>query len=283
MRHRYLRSALAVWCLVLAVVALLPSGDGLAQARSTGGPDVVEVTTTSFTFVNNTAQPVWVGALNNPGKPLPDGGGWRMDPGTSRTLDLPSDWAGRFWGRTGCTFDSAGNGVCETGDCAGRLQCGGAGGQTPATLAEITLGGGSSGGTDFYDVSLVDGFNLPVSFTAVGGTPDPNNPYWCTEAGCVADLNASCPQELRKTNGAGRVVGCYSACERFGTDQYCCRGAYGTPDTCKPAEWPVNYAAIFKQACPKAYSYAYDDAASTFTCRNCGYRIAFGPVSASSP
>lgn len=278
MRHRYVRHALVVWSVVLAIAVLLPAGDVSAQAGTSDGTDAVEAATTPFTFVNTLNQPVWVGALGNPGKPLPDGGGWRMDPGTTRTLDLPSDWAGRFWGRSGCTFDASGNGHCDTGDCAGRLQCNGAGGQTPATLAEITLG---NGGTDFYDVSLVDGFNLPVTFTAVGGTPNPGDPYSCTAAGCVADLNSSCPAELRKTNTAGQVVGCYSACERFGTDQYCCRGAYGTPDTCKPAEWPVNYAAIFKQACPKAYSYAYDDAASTFTCRNCGYRITFGATAAS--
>jgi hypothetical protein len=40
------------------------------------------------------------------------------------------------------------------------LQCNGAGGVPPATLAEITLKG--DGGKDFYDISLVDGFNVPV-------------------------------------------------------------------------------------------------------------------------
>jgi hypothetical protein len=40
------------------------------------------------------------------------------------------------------------------------LQCNGAGGVPPVTLAEITLNG--AGGNDFYDVSLVDGFNVPV-------------------------------------------------------------------------------------------------------------------------
>src|SRR6185312_16841361 len=43
--------------------------------------------------------------------------------------------------------------------------------------------------------------------------------------------------------------------------------------------WPVNYAAIFKAACPREYSYAYDDTSSTFTCGNPNpnYRITFCP------
>ena len=40
------------------------------------------------------------------------------------------------------------------------MRCNGAGGVPPVTLAEITLNG--AGGLDFYDVSLVDGFNVPV-------------------------------------------------------------------------------------------------------------------------
>jgi hypothetical protein len=45
------------------------------------------------------------------------------------------------------------------------LQCNGAGGVPPVTLAEITLNG--AGGKDFYDVSLVDGFNVPVQVRKV--------------------------------------------------------------------------------------------------------------------
>jgi hypothetical protein len=40
------------------------------------------------------------------------------------------------------------------------LQCNGAGGVPPVTLADIMLNG--AGGKDFYDVSLVNGFNVPV-------------------------------------------------------------------------------------------------------------------------
>jgi hypothetical protein len=77
-----------------------------------------------------------------------------------RTVSIPDGWGGRFWARTGCNFDANGQGRCATGDCGNKLQCNGAGGIPPVTLAEITLNG--AGGLDFYDVSLVDGFNVPA-------------------------------------------------------------------------------------------------------------------------
>ncbi|KAJ1399299.1 Thaumatin, conserved site [Sesbania bispinosa] len=85
-----------------------------------------------------------------------------------RVLEVPEGWSGRIWGRQGCCFDpKTGKGSCETGDCAGLLKCGGIGGVPPATLVEMTLGTPQSG-LHFYDVSLVDGFNLPVSMNTCG-------------------------------------------------------------------------------------------------------------------
>jgi hypothetical protein len=81
---------------------------------------------------------------------------------------------------------------------------------------------------------------------------------------------AACPKELQVERGG--TVACRSACEAFGQDQYCCSGAYATPAACRP----TAYSSIFKSACPRAYSYAYDDGSSTFTCHSAaGYTIAF--------
>jgi hypothetical protein len=229
----------------------------------------------AFTFTNSCKQTVWVGALNgDPKYELPENGGFQLDPGASHTVVLPDQWGGRFWGRTGCTFDKAGMGSCETADCGKKLQCAGSGGKPPATLAEFQLAG--FGGKDFYDVSLVDGYNLPMKVAPKAGTfmvSDPNNPYDCGDPGCASDLNATCPAELQQKNAAGMVVACLSACEKFGTDPYCCKGANGSPDTCPP----TNYSMIFKMACPTAYSYAYDDKTSTFTCKGKDYDITFCP------
>ena len=44
-------------------------------------------------------------------QPVPEGGGFRLDAGQTRTLTFPGGkWSGRLWGRTGCTFDGAGMG-----------------------------------------------------------------------------------------------------------------------------------------------------------------------------
>ncbi|KAH9303991.1 hypothetical protein KI387_008395, partial [Taxus chinensis] len=99
---------------------------------------------------------------------------------------------------------------------------------------------------DFYDISLVDGFNVPLSFI-------PTNEQ-CTTVNCTSDINAICPAALKVTGG------CNSACAAFHTDQYCCTSA--NIDNCRPS----NYSKIFKNQCPQEYSYAKDDASSTFTC-----------------
>jgi hypothetical protein len=149
---------------------------------------------------------------------LPNQGGWQLTAGAATSVLLPTQWGGRFWGRTGCSFDQNGQGQCQTGDCGNRLQCGGAGGQPPASLAELQLGG--FGDQDFYDVSLVDGYNLPISIAPQAGTfirQNPGSPYDCGTPGCSADLNLTCPSPLKMMVNGG-VVGCMSAHEACGTN-----------------------------------------------------------------
>uniref|UniRef100_A0A0E0ILR4 Thaumatin-like protein n=1 Tax=Oryza nivara TaxID=4536 RepID=A0A0E0ILR4_ORYNI len=217
----------------------------------------------TFTIANYCSHPIWPGTLAGAGTPQLSTTGFRLDPGQTAQLAAPAGWSGRIWARTGCVFDADGAGVCQTGDCGGRVECRGAGAAPPATLFEVTLGRG--GGEDFYDVSLVDGYNLPV--VAI-----PRAAAACNATGCMADLNRSCPRELQVECGGGGAIACRSACEAFGQDRYCCAGEYGTPAACRP----TAYSAIFKTACPRAYSYAYDDSTSTFTCKAAyDYTIAF--------
>ncbi|KAK3143206.1 hypothetical protein QOZ80_4BG0359960 [Eleusine coracana subsp. coracana] len=212
-----------------------------------------------FTIVNRCKTSIWPAAI--PGDSF-GGGGFELQPGQSAVFKAPVSWtSGRIWARTECSFDSRGNGTCATGSCGPTLKCGVAG-ATPASLAEFTLAG--SGGKDYYDVSLVDGFNLPVLITPVNGKGN------CSAAGCVGDLRDDCPPELAVKVG-GRTVACRSACDVFDTDKYCCRGIYGGPKTCNP----TVYSNKFKDACPTAYSYAYDDPSSLFTCFNADYIITF--------
>ena len=212
-----------------------------------------------MTVVNRCPYTVWAGVLNNFGDALPVGGGFELGAGQAMSFGTQfnnGQWGGRVWGRTGCDANGAN---CSTGDC-GRGQCNGAGGAPPATLAEFTI---VPSGTTFYDVSLVDGYNLQMQISAAG----------CPTVGCTSDLNAICPAALQQRDAWGNVVGCRSDCEQYNTDATCCRSG---PDACHAN--PPPDAHIFKQACPQAYSYAYDDATSTFTCQNqASYTITFCP------
>ncbi|KAM1127072.1 hypothetical protein ACFX2B_041667 [Malus domestica] len=221
----------------------------------------------TFTITNNCPETIWPGTLAGSGTPPLPTTGFRLDPGQSVRLPSTPGWSGRIWARTGCTFDEQGAGTCQTGDCGGRLECGGSGATPPASLFEITLGIGN--GLDFYDVSIVDGYNLPLIAAPRGMFGA------CNATGCASDINTGCPKELQVVGGGseGTVIGCKSACEAFGLDQYCCSGQFANPTTCQPSK----YSTIFKKACPRAYSYAFDDGTSTFTCKAFDYAIFFCP------
>ncbi|XP_044489628.1 pathogenesis-related thaumatin-like protein 3.5 [Mangifera indica] len=214
-----------------------------------------------FTLQNKCNETVWPGILTGAGKPQLHNGGLTLKPGQIIRINAPTGWSGRFWARTACTFGPTGTGNCTTGDCGGVLNCAGAGGAPPASLAEFTLGSP----TDFYDVSLVDGYNLPISVIPYGGTGDR-----CKAVKCVSDLNRECPKELQQVE-KGKVVACKSACMAFNKPEFCCTGAFDSPNTCKPTE----FSKIFKKSCPMAYSYAYDDLSSIFTCNGANYLIRF--------
>ncbi|GJN33568.1 hypothetical protein PR202_gb22186 [Eleusine coracana subsp. coracana] len=158
----------------------------------------------TFTISNYCSYPIWPGTLAGSGTPQLSTTGFRLEPGQTVRLATPAGWSGRIWARTGCVFDADGQGVCQTGDCGGRMQCAGAGATPPATLFEVTLGKQGSSDQDFYDVSLVDGYNLPV----VAIPRSRQGP--CNTTGCMADLNRSCPKELQVDCGGGAIA-CRSA------------------------------------------------------------------------
>ncbi|WOL13168.1 thaumatin-like protein 1b [Canna indica] len=237
------------------------------------------VLSTTFSVTNNCGFTIWPGVLSNAGSAPLATTGFALAPGDSRTFDAPVPWSGRIWARTLCSADPAtGLFSCTTGDCgSGALECHGGGAAPPATLAEFTLGGAAAGDTDFFDVSLVDGYNLPVLLAPQGGAGADR----CLATGCPVDVNGLCPPELRVVGSGGQTVACRSACEAFRTARYCCSGEFGTPNACGP----TAYSQLFKNACPRAYSYAYDDATSTFTCPTAatgGYTVTFCPGTASS-
>ncbi|KAL5170880.1 Thaumatin-like protein [Glycine soja] len=227
---------------------------------------------TQLIIVNNCKESVWPGILGNGGHPSPKHGGFHLGSGEEIVIHVPKVWSGRIWGRQGCCFDqNTAKGSCQTGDCGGLLQCNGIGGVPPATLVEMTLGTSQSP-LHFYDVSLVDGFNLPVSVKPVEGGG--GGGAGCGVAACEANLNVYCPSSLVVERN-GKVVGCKSACLAAKSDRYCCTGEFaGGRYYCKP----TVFARLFKTVCPNAYSYAYDDDSAVLkTCVAPRYVITFCP------
>ncbi|XP_055349015.1 uncharacterized protein LOC129595901 [Paramacrobiotus metropolitanus] len=279
-------------------------------------------------FVNNCNQPIWVGAQGNP---LPFKGGFQLDAKKSAVKQIPGNTeAARFWPRTGCRTEN-GKFICQTGDCGAPpnkfgMECNGIGGQPPATLAEFTFLEGANQ-HDFYDLSNVDGYNVPMKIEPVGGSKAPGAPvdkFNCGAPKCTMDLN-KCPAEL-KMNKAGTVV-CASICAAVNNaeqrakfpalkaifdnpekralvcceclcppnsgdcncknpkSKYCC-SPYNKPSAlenggkCRVEDWPLSsakerYDAVFKSACPDAYSWQFDDHQSTYVCAKANYRITF--------
>lgn len=135
----------------------------------------------TFTITNYCPYTIWPGALAGAGTPQLPMTGFELASGQSVRIPSAPGWSGRIWARTGCIFDASGAGKCQTGDCGGRLECGGIGATPPVSLFEITLGQGNE--TDFYDVSFVDGYNLPLIAA-------PRSIYGgCNATGCATDIN----------------------------------------------------------------------------------------------
>jgi hypothetical protein len=224
-----------------------------------------------ITVVNNWNETIWAATNPDAQYPIPVTG-WKLAPGQSVTFAVNEHWGGRVWGRTGCSFNSSGVGHCASGDCGGLFQCQGSeGGVT--TLAELTLDAWD--GMDFYDVSMVDGSNLPMYINTTHRTgTDPISSNGCYQGQCTTAVN--CPSAMQ-VKADGQVAGCETACSAFGGDAYCCTGAWAGRTNCNPAKWPVDYAKlVFKDAEPYAYSYAFDDSATMSCSGGCNYRITFG-------
>ncbi|CAN6339104.1 unnamed protein product [Urochloa humidicola] len=150
------------------VLLALTTGAGVASA-------------VTFIVSNLCPFPVWPAAIPS------EGFGTQLNPGEAWLFKVPPGTkAGRIWGRTDCHFAAGDHGRCATGDCAGALRCE-LSGKPPATLAEFSLGGG--GGEveedDLYDISVVDGFNLPISFLCDDNSGEDATPIRCMERSCA--------------------------------------------------------------------------------------------------
>ncbi|GAA5809990.1 hypothetical protein MFLAVUS_003405 [Mucor flavus] len=173
-------------------------------------------------------------------------------PGDSVTLTIPMNWSGRVWGRE---------------NCSGKEDCFKSGMTSPASLAEFHF---MDSGKVFYDISFVNGFNLPIVVEPVNKIDlKYGDASLCRTSTCT-NL-PTCPTEFQTFDDEGNFAGCKSACTYFQTDEYCCTGDYYSSEACST----YSYASDVKAACPDVYSYAFDDVNSAFMCTSNAYTVTF--------
>ncbi|KAJ7259685.1 thaumatin-like protein [Mycena rebaudengoi] len=234
----------------------------------------------TITVFNACPFTIWPALFTTPGHTRPNHAtGWEAPSFTKQDVVVADNWGGRVWARRNCNFAvNPGPNSCLDGGCNGGLQCdvNTGTGVPPATLAEWNLNG--DGTQDFYDVSLVDGYNLPMRL---------DNNKGCRIGSCPVDLGPGCPADQKGPfDSVGFPVGCRSACEvdarngQNGNSPNCCTGSHNTPATCPPSG--VRNYAYFKNNCPNSYAYAFDESSGTalFTCPSAShadYTVTFCP------
>jgi len=221
----------------------------------------------TLTVKNNCSYTVYPGVY----PPVFQNGGWSQAPGATVSFAINSGWIGRVWGRTGC--NTASPAQCATGQCGGTgLQCAGTTGVPTTALFEANI---NASGTDWYDVSYVDAVDSPIGLSVTNGS-------CISPSVCSSSVISNCPSTLKSGNT------CLSGCTKYNTDQYCCRGAFGTQASCVVANWGADakaYVNNIHSFCPHEYSYAYDEGSGALqTCATgINYTMTFCPSGSAPP
>ena len=214
---------------------------------------------------NHCTYPIWNFA--QPQSTFPGNVPLELGSGEAVVVGWPDKWSGRIWPRSACTGDAGGLKCAQTGN---------------DTLAEFTLTAGMN--SDWYDISLVDGFTIPTGIIQLDAPWTPSPSYapggplgadqQCGSPICAVDLNLMCPASQQMKDTAGVVVGCKNGQSSNG-------GRGSTPVT-----------EYMKAGCPTSYTYPYDDPQSLFICpsavQNGGkgskdYKIIYCPTQGSTP
>ncbi|CAN7118788.1 unnamed protein product [Brassica rapa subsp. narinosa] len=193
--------------------------------------------------------------------------GFVLRSGEARVLQAPSSWYGLISARTLCSTNSSGYFSCATGDCeSGFIECPGSYSWSAVTYVYFRM---DHGGVSSYTITVEHGYNLPL--VVVPSQPSQT----CISAGCLVDLNKTCPEDLGFFTG-GKQIGCISACRKYNTKEICCTNDFRSKQRCERTMYTKN----FEQACPLTYSYAFEDNNSTMTCpKSTDFVLTFCPSS----
>lgn len=168
---------------------------------------------TPLTIVNQCSEDIWP-AIDTQHGSGPFTNGFKLASGEQNNLTVSSNWQGRVWGRTNCSFNDAGTGpasggvgrACGSGDCNGALNCK-VGGDVPCSLAEFTLDAGD--GQTYYDISLVDGYNLPMAIVLqpLGNASIEDIPPNLTNPCCIGTFGQLAAQNYNPYDGGKVYLG----------------------------------------------------------------------------
>lgn len=215
-------------------------------------------------LVNECERVVWAG-LSGDDTTGPVSLDARLESGECVAVPVVGLASGRAFGRTDCVDD-----MCASDGNDGR-----------GTLVQMVL---SVDGADTYNVSLVDGFNLPMAMHPVVLSTGSE----CQAASCAADLNVVCPEGLARFDELGEIAYCTSACRACGECPGCndcgapvdpaCDPCSALSDLCCTGQGcgPSEYTMLWKSLCPDATTYGGEGTA--FSCdQRPGYDIVFCP------
>ncbi|MFJ5227558.1 thaumatin family protein [Streptomyces sp. NPDC088400] len=247
-----IRSALAAVLLAFTCVLAGTAGPGAHAAVAAEH---------TVTFVNKSAQRVWIGSTVNADGSAVLTGLPALDSGRSATITIPENsgaghWRGKFFARTGCGGNSGSTFHCKVADCGPYAdRCSTA--EQPASLAEFNFDPRDSL-APWYNVSYVNAVSLPVTITPVGVAPPPDGGE-CAEMGCSNQLLPYCPPEnLTKDPATGAPMLCVN------------------PNR----DAQTNYSRAINAQCPKAYAWSKQDTVPgnqvMRQCRACsGFTVTF--------
>lgn len=257
-----------------------------------------------ITFRSRCPFPIWINPkTSDNGPPLPEGIGHIVN-GGSFTYHIPAEeWKGRFWPKTDCDRDGQNCGVgqslppCPPGGC-----------QPPAET-KIEFYYPAMGRTDnvWYDISLVDGYTLPMKITPSNHVKIEklfhlnecktftNITFFflfqgntCVTTDCRVDLN-DCPDDEAHTGSLrvyknGGIVQCLAPCKKWNCSypwgkglsekeglglQFCCPTPPIYPAGCnRGIVTKTKYVKLIHEKCPSAYAYSYDDHHGLHNCPN---------------
>ncbi|KAL0798984.1 hypothetical protein Bca101_054159 [Brassica carinata] len=232
---------------------------------------ILGVTSRNITIVNKCEFTVWPGIQTTSADYPFNISGFVLKKGERREIDPPSTWKGRIWGRSRCSTNRTGSFSCQTGDCnSGEIQCLGNAGTPSLTLAKFNFNN-SHGQNDSYEVSTVQGYNLPLLIA-------PQNEQTCTSVECMVVTNKYCPRSPVEQTLLG--LSCDNVCDKFNLPQICCQSDsdnnYASAEKCQLTV--DSQSQDLRHACPLSYN--YDDSSNLWKCNNsAGYLVTFCPLS----